>query len=409
MFDERKRMRRDLRVDFFRGLALITIFVDHVPQNRWAAITQQNFGFSDAAEMFVALAGFSAVLAYGKYFDRSMSIEGLRKIAYRIGTIYVHHIGTLLIVAAILLVISRVSGDATLLELMQFESLLSGDARAVVGAALLVIQPTFFDILPLYVILLALFPLLYALLRTSIPLGLALSALPWLLVQFVPLNLPTAAGEGWHFNPFAWQFLLALGMAAAIKAQRKELRPSAVLVALALLVLIVSLILRAPWTRWPLYLGEAPIDLVPYGLLMVKTTLGPVRLLHFVAFGALILLLIPPRAAWLKTRVARTIADAGRNSLEVFCLGVILSVLGGAIVIATGNDPVVESWVTTAGAATLLVFGMALAREMRARKARRQRSRFAPAGVAPKLAAAASSSPERANLPPPGDADGRGN
>jgi hypothetical protein len=93
MFDERKRIRRDLRVDFFRGLALITIFVDHVPHNRWAAITQQNFGFSDAAELFVALAGYSAVLAYGRYLD-TLSIEGLRKLANRIGSIYVYHIGS---------------------------------------------------------------------------------------------------------------------------------------------------------------------------------------------------------------------------------------------------------------------------------------------------------------------------
>ena len=383
MFDERKRMRRDLRVDFFRGLALITIFVDHVPYNRWAAITQQNFGFSDAAELFVAMAGFSAVLAYGRYFDNALSIEGMGKIAYRIGTIYVYHIGTLLIVAAILLVNLRATGDVTLIEMMRFQPLLSGDVTAAVGAATLVNQPTFFDILPLYVVLLAIFPLLYTVLKKSIPFGLALSAIPWVLAQCTPLNLPTTTGEGWFFNPFAWQFLLALGMAAALKSQRKELRPSVVLIALALLVLVVSLILRAPWVRWPLYLGAAPIDLAPYGGLMMKTTLGPLPLLHFLAFGYLLLVLIRPRAEWLKTRVARTIGDAGRNSLEVFCLGVILSVLGGAIVIATGHDAVVESWVTTAGAAVLLIFGMALAREMRAHKrARQRRLPMAPAALA---------------------------
>ena len=391
MFDERKRIRRDLRVDFFRGLALITIFVDHLPHNRWAAITQQNFGFSDAAELFVALAGFSAVLAYGRYLD-TLSIEGLRKIANRIGSIYVYHIGTLLVVAAILMVIARVAGDVTLLELMKFQSLLSGDVTAVLGAALLVIQPTFFDILPLYVVLLAIFPLLYVLLSKSIPLGLAASALPWLLVQFVPLNLPTASGDGWHFNPLAWQFLMALGMAAAIKSQRNQLRPSGVLIVLALLILIVSVVLRAPWTRWPLYLGAAPIALEPYGALMVKTTLGPARLLHFIAFGYLLLALIPPRAAWLKTRLARTLSDTGRNSLEVFCLGVVLSVVAGALVIGAGHDAVVESWVTTAGAAALLVLGVALAREMRARKqARQRRRRSAPTATAVQVGASASS------------------
>ena len=366
-------MRRDLRVDFFRGLALLTIFIDHVPQNRWAAITQQNFGFSDAAETFVALAGFSAVLAYGRYFDQSFSIEGMRKMAHRIGALYVYHIGTLLIVGAILLAVRRLGGDATLLELMKFELLLSGEIASAVGAALLVIQPTYFDILPLYIVLLAMVPLLLALLHWSIPLGLALSALPWLLVQLVPLNLPTASGDGWHFNPFAWQFLLALGMAAAIKSQRKELQPSTLFIVVALSILIVSVILRAPWTRWPLFYGEAPVDLSPYGALMVKSTLGPARLLHFIAFGYLLLALIPPRAEWLKSRAAATIADAGRNSLEVFSLGVVLSVLCAAAVIAAGYDPMIETSVTTAGAAVLLLVGMALARELRARKRMRDR------------------------------------
>jgi len=81
IFDQKNLIRRDLCVEFFRGLALITIFVDHVPHNRWAAITQQNFGFSDAAELFVALAGFSAVLAYGRYFDKTVSAEGYGKLA----------------------------------------------------------------------------------------------------------------------------------------------------------------------------------------------------------------------------------------------------------------------------------------------------------------------------------------
>jgi len=373
MFDEKRRFARDLRIDFLRGVALLTIFIDHVPYNRWAAVTQQNFGFSDAAETFVALAGYSAVLAYGRYLDKPSPAEGVRKIANRIGIIYAYHMGTLLFVAAMLLLLTRISGDMQLVELLKFETLLSGDPAAAAGAALLLNQPTFFDILPLYVVLLAIFPALYLMLQRSIPLGLALSAVPWALTQFIPLNLPTLSGEPWHFNPFAWQFLMGLGMAAALKVKRNELQPSPVLIALAVSVLVVSFVLRAPWTRWPLHTGTAPVALEPYGDLMVKMTLGPARLLHFIAFGYLLLVLLPPRASWLKTGLARTVADAGRNSLEVFCLGVMLSVMGGAIVIAAGHDATAESWVTATGVVTLLLFGTALAREMRARKKTRQR------------------------------------
>jgi hypothetical protein len=45
---------RDHRIDFFRGLALIFIFWDHIPHNPLAELTVRNFGFSDAAEIFLS-------------------------------------------------------------------------------------------------------------------------------------------------------------------------------------------------------------------------------------------------------------------------------------------------------------------------------------------------------------------
>src|SRR6266487_3160746 len=60
--------KRDPRIDVLRGLALLMIFVDHVPDNLLSLITLRNFGFSDAAEVFVLLAGFSSMLAYGRIF-----------------------------------------------------------------------------------------------------------------------------------------------------------------------------------------------------------------------------------------------------------------------------------------------------------------------------------------------------
>src|SRR5258708_13651031 len=46
-------------IDFWRGFALLTIFMDHVPENVFQHVKQQNFGFSDAAELFVFLSGVS--------------------------------------------------------------------------------------------------------------------------------------------------------------------------------------------------------------------------------------------------------------------------------------------------------------------------------------------------------------
>ena len=46
-------------VDFWRGFALITIFIDHVPGLFYASYTLANLSISDAADLFVFLAGWS--------------------------------------------------------------------------------------------------------------------------------------------------------------------------------------------------------------------------------------------------------------------------------------------------------------------------------------------------------------
>ena len=56
---------RDLRLDLFRGIGLWFIFVDHIPFNVVSWITLRNYGFSDAAEMFVFISGYTAGFVYG--------------------------------------------------------------------------------------------------------------------------------------------------------------------------------------------------------------------------------------------------------------------------------------------------------------------------------------------------------
>src|ERR1700681_3826445 len=59
-------LSRDLRLDFFRGVALICIFIDHIPENYLNYFTLSAIGFSDAAEVFIFVSGFTASLVYGR-------------------------------------------------------------------------------------------------------------------------------------------------------------------------------------------------------------------------------------------------------------------------------------------------------------------------------------------------------
>ena len=93
---------RDLRIDFFRGLALYMIFVDHVAGDPLARFTYQILGFSDAAEIFVFLSGLACGIAYSRVLARQGLSALILAVANRAARIYVYY--ALSSVAIILLV-----------------------------------------------------------------------------------------------------------------------------------------------------------------------------------------------------------------------------------------------------------------------------------------------------------------
>lgn len=213
----RAKPTRDARVDVLRGFALLMIFIDHIPRNGPALFTLHNLGFSDAAEIFVLLAGYSAMVAYGGLFGRAGAWPTLARIARRCLRIYLFQAGLLLAT----LIIVRIWVDLTGLTprfgvapLLQM-GLLPGLMRGLALNAL----PNYLDILPLYILLLALFPAVYFGMQRGVWGVLALSGTLWLAANVDhTLNLPNAAAvdDGWYFNPFAWQFLFVIGAALAM-------------------------------------------------------------------------------------------------------------------------------------------------------------------------------------------------
>src|SRR5437588_12125852 len=83
---------RDLRLDLFRGIALWLIFLDHIPSNIVSWVTIRNYGFSDAAEMFVFISGYTAAFVYGRAMrERGFLVAGAR-ILKRAWQVYVPHV-----------------------------------------------------------------------------------------------------------------------------------------------------------------------------------------------------------------------------------------------------------------------------------------------------------------------------
>jgi hypothetical protein len=341
---------RDLRIDFFRGLALICIFIDHVPGNRLAHLTLQNFGFSDAAEVFVLLAGFSAALAYGSTFQRDGWAAGLSRIGRRIAKLYAAHLILLAVCVGGLAVVARAVENPVYFEHVNLTPFGYDPFGAIWRALVLQHQPAYLNILPLYVLLLAWFCIVIALARVHAALALATSAGLWAVANITGLNLPSYPEPfGWYFNPFAWQFLFSLGVLAGLAHRRGVTVPrSRYLFMAAMTYLLFAFVAAAPWSNIP---GLHQLQLLPSEFIghISKENLSPWRLVNVLAFAYVCAVLIPASAGWLKHPCIGWVINLGRNALSVFCAGTVLSLAGFVILVEIDRGFVAQAAVNLGG------------------------------------------------------------
>ncbi|MNJ26506.1 OpgC protein [compost metagenome] len=326
---------RDPRIDFFRGLALIFIFWDHIPHNPLGQITLRNIGFSDAAEVFVFLAGYAAVLAYGKVLQRDGYLIACVKILRRTWVLYVVHIFLLAMLMGIVFYANSHVQTRDLVEEMGLTHFITNPQQALTDELLLRFKPNLMDPLPLYIVLLAGLAIALPLLLRHTWAVVGVSMAVYLMAPKLGWNLANFSDGVWYFNPVTWQFLFVLGGAAAIHGQRPrapQTRPllrQPLFLAAAVYSLLAGLI-TVSW-RWPEIhdaLMPAAISELLYPI--SKTDLSPPRLLHFLALAYVTAKLLPD-SRWTQNWLAGQTCRMGRYSLEVFCLGVLLAPLADMV------------------------------------------------------------------------------
>ncbi|WNJ92737.1 OpgC domain-containing protein [Bosea sp. 685] len=351
---------RDARIDIIRGLALLVIFINHMPGNVLAGYTPHNFGFSDAADAFVLLAGVSAALAYGPLIDRHGLTFGTRRIARRLRTLYIAHIAVFLIVCGVVAAAVTRTQNPLYIETINIQPFFSDTPTALLHALTLQYQPNYLDILPLYIALLALFPLIHLGVRLSPALTLILSAGLWQGAVFLELNLPNTGSAGWFFNPFAWQFLFTMGVVIGRSRQlglvAPHLRPLDVAAAGYLVFAVI--VKTASGNPFGIAAMNDWIDTVQLG--MDKTNLGWERVLHVAALAWLVIRFVPVGSAMLSSSAARLLAGLGRHSLEVFCAGIVLAIIGQVILAETAFALGVQLLVCAIGVTMLIGLGVFL-------------------------------------------------
>jgi hypothetical protein len=330
--------QRDERLDFFRGIALLCIFIDHTPGNVLGLVTLRSFGFSDAAEVFVLIAGYAAVLAYSGTFARSGYLAGVRRIVQRCRDLYAAHLLLTLVCAIILAVAARWFENPLYYEHVNLTPFSYDPLGAIWRSLLLYYQLGYLNILPLYIVLLAWLPALWWLMQRHLGLALGAGVVFWLLANLFRANLPSWPERyGWYFNPFAWQLLFTVGAVAAFSMQRGLTLPrSRWLVALAAAYAVFAFIVTAPWVMMPGWEQTRLISLESIGP-NSKSRLSLWRFAHVLALAYLAAVFIPAGARWLRSAPARMVVNCGRNSLDIFCIGTVLSFLGFVVMLEAGR------------------------------------------------------------------------
>ena len=321
----RSNRRRDLRVDFFRGLALWWIYTDHIPGDVLGNYSLRNFAMCDATEVFVLLAGFGAGIAYGSEMDRQGYLYAAADTLRRAWTLYVAHI-FLFVVYTAQVAYSATALDRTFyLEETRLDVLADAPYRALLEALLLRFQPNLLNILPLYVALLLIFAVALPLLRKPAVLF-AVSLAGYAAVRITGVNVSAWTGEGWFFNPFAWQFLFMIGaiMAYAPPAMPRLRWP---IDAAAVLVLAAGVVVIWVIDTHPRILASMPAAVIRFVITEDKTGLHPFRLLSILSLAWLTMHAVPRDAAWLRSRGAAPLVLLGQNSLPVFCSGIFFGFL----------------------------------------------------------------------------------
>lgn len=345
--------QRLLQLDFFRGVALMIIFINHMPLNDWFYYTPSRFGLSDAAETFVFLSGFAAALAYGRGFERAGIGLGTVRVLYRCAQIYAAHLALFFLLATLSAIGNRWMTGTDYIQRLNCAYFFDQTQEALFNLITLRYVPIHLDILPMYLVVMLWIPVFWLVSRVHTALALGLSALVYLASQVYGWNLqadPTST-RVWFFNPFAWQLMFFTGFAFGAGWLRPPGRRA--MGALALLVLVVCFPIghESTFRRFDGLLEWR----LAHEVLVNKTHLGILRWLHFLALAFLMNRLLQRNGHWLRMALPRRITVLGQHALPMFVLGACLSFSGGMALDVTGRDPIATAGVNLAGLCLLLL------------------------------------------------------
>lgn len=338
---------RSIDVDFFRGLVLIIIALDHVTGSFLSHFTIHTYAFCDSAEVFVFLGGYASAAAYCAVLAHHGERAATWRFIRRSAEIYRAYLFTalLMLLGGGLLALSNL--NRPMLEIMEWRPFVNHPLHELIDIALLRRQPYLASVLPMYVAFALTVPLVVPLAKRSLSTALALSALVWVLAPWLVIFVPVVDAPSWGFNPFAWQAMFMLGVASRLHpisddfARSKSARAITYLAFAACVAFAIARI----WIF---------TDPLPGAM---KQTLSLVRVINFAAIAWLAYLVSRSGfVRWLAQRLQGVVA-VGRTGLVCFVAGTVISLvvdtltrhgqIGGArgVVMGVTGDVATIAWV----------------------------------------------------------------
>ena len=340
-------MQRQSELDWLRGMMLVLMTITHLP-TWFSAHVGQPFGFVSAAEGFVFLSAFLVGSVYARA-ARERGIAAMRRALWaRTLKVYAAHVALLLFLLYLLVPIALARGAHAITDLASFYVL--HPHVALVSGLVLAYNPPLLDILPMYVLFLAISPfVLEHGLRRGWGALLTLSAALWLFAQYGGgrhvyesvarlVEWPVPYSQTGAFSFLAWQLLWLVGVRAgalsqassvAVTASRAPVRKRSSRYSLA-----VAALLAAFFFAWRHVVGQVPFGAdTALNALFDKWQLGPLRLLDFAMLAVIVVHGRRVLAAWAERS---SIATLGRASLTVFSVHLLLCLA----LLALGGEPI---------------------------------------------------------------------
>lgn len=357
--DIRPASPRNLQLDFFRGLALMVIFINHMPFNPWFAYTPSRLGPSDAAETFVFFSGFVAAIAFGRSFKQAGIGLGSVRVLFRCGQIYIAHLALFFLMATLLIFMNSLSFMNTPWQLDNISYFFDHTQEALIALVSLQYVPDFIDILPMYLLIMLWLPMFWALSRIHVFLAMAFSLSLYLAAWTFgwELTADPLTGRPWYFNPFCWQLVFFTGFAFSSGwLPIPQFNKGLMWVCLVYVVFSYPLENAFGYQRLPWFAAWRN-DWAP---LLDKSHLGLMRYLHFLAMTYLISLFMRSRQHWLQTGLAHKVIALGQQSLPIFMFGTCLSLIGGMLLDGTHAGLIDSAWINIAGLGLMLMMAQCL-------------------------------------------------